>query len=60
MSVKCLLPVTDRMGEIQAAGATLIDPKEVGGASMTYSHYVELDVNQVYVLTFEKIALFNA
>lgn len=48
ISVKCVLPICDRVGEIQGAGKTFIKPEDVDGQSMVYAHYVELDCNQVY------------
>lgn len=47
ISIKCVLPIVDRMGEIQVAGKTVIQPSDVGDKSMTYTHFVEVDCVQV-------------
>ncbi|KAJ8613355.1 hypothetical protein CTAYLR_002257 [Chrysophaeum taylorii] len=48
ISVKCVLPIVDRAGEVQAAGKKVVDPSDVGDKSMVYTHYMEMDVNRIY------------
>ena len=43
VSVKCLAPICDRMGDVLAAGKKVLEPTDVEGKNVVFSHYIEIN-----------------
>lgn len=48
VSVKCLAPICDRSGNLQAAGKAILEPDDVDNKQVHYSHYVEINHEAMY------------
>ena len=48
VSVKCLAPICDRMGDVLAAGKKVLEPTDVEGKNVVFSHYTEVNHELMY------------
>ena len=48
VSVKCIAPVCDRMGDVLAAGKTVLEKEDVDGKNVVMSHYTEINHELMY------------
>jgi len=48
LSVKCVLPVCDKLGNLVAAGKSVVTTADVDSNGIAYSHYVEINHDQMY------------
>lgn len=48
VTVKCLLPICDKSGDILAAGKPVVTKDDVDHKGLSYSHYVEIDHDLLY------------
>lgn len=48
VSVKCIAPICDRMGETLAAGKKVLEKEDVDGKNVVMSHYTEINHEMMY------------